>query len=63
MDAIQGLFLLQYYVLTIGLMLGSPNELLWGVDSWGNICNQDNDDIDGAVFPGMDLNGFESVLA
>ncbi|XP_052774226.1 choline transporter-like protein 1 [Mya arenaria] len=33
-----------------GVSLGNPRRLLYGTDSWGNVCNQQND-----VIPGLNM--------
>ena len=37
---------------------GNPNVLVYGTDSYGNVCNQKNDAITGASKSGRDTTGF-----
>ncbi|XP_041359407.1 choline transporter-like protein 1 isoform X2 [Gigantopelta aegis] len=42
--------------------LGSPNHLLYGTDSWGNVCNQENDVIPGSNMSGQDTTGLRNLF-
>ncbi|KAK7100735.1 choline transporter-like protein 1 [Littorina saxatilis] len=53
-----GLGWLFYY--TIGK--GNPNVLIYGTDSYGNVCNQENDVIPGAIKSGRDTSGLKYLF-
>ena len=38
---------------------GNPNVLIYGTDSYGNVCNQENDAIAGASKSGRDTTGLK----
>lgn len=38
----------------LGVRLGDPNRLVYGVDSWGNVCSKQNGRIDGVLKSGKD---------
>ncbi|XP_060603874.1 choline transporter-like protein 1 [Ruditapes philippinarum] len=38
----------------ISVKQGNPYRLVYGVDSYGNVCNQKNDKIDGVFYSGQD---------
>ncbi|XP_033738048.1 LOW QUALITY PROTEIN: choline transporter-like protein 1 [Pecten maximus] len=39
----------------LGIVRGDPYRLIYGVDSWGNTCNRNNDPITGAIHSGKDM--------
>ncbi|XP_063413197.1 choline transporter-like protein 1 isoform X1 [Mytilus trossulus] len=45
------------YVAYIGINKGDPYKMIYGVDSWGNICNRDNEPIPGAPMSGRNMIG------
>ncbi|KAK3091614.1 hypothetical protein FSP39_021199 [Pinctada imbricata] len=45
------------YVAYLGISTGNPYRLIYGVDSWGNVCNQKNDPINGVSESGKDMTG------
>jgi hypothetical protein len=49
--------LFQGYVGYLGLLSGNPNRMFFGVDSWGNVCNQPNAPIPNATHSGKDMTG------
>ncbi|XP_064625864.1 choline transporter-like protein 1 isoform X2 [Lineus longissimus] len=50
------------YVGYLGVMSGNPNRLLFGVDSWGNVCNQPNTPIPNATNSGKDMTGLMNTF-
>ncbi|CAC5407572.1 SLC44A1 [Mytilus coruscus] len=45
------------YVAYIGISKGDPYKMIYGVDSWGNICNRKNEPIPGAPMSGRNMIG------
>ncbi|KAK6180571.1 hypothetical protein SNE40_012702 [Patella caerulea] len=43
------------YVSYLGFISGNPNRLIYGTDSWGNVCSQNNDKIPGSNLSGQDM--------
>ncbi|KAL3869724.1 hypothetical protein ACJMK2_042373 [Sinanodonta woodiana] len=43
------------YVSYLGIHQGNPYRIVYGVDSWGNVCSQKNDKIAGVALSGIDM--------
>ncbi|XP_005105171.2 choline transporter-like protein 1 [Aplysia californica] len=50
------------YVLYYAINKGNPQLLFYPTDSFGNVCNQDNDPIDGAALSGRDTSGLKKLF-
>ncbi|XP_013398047.1 choline transporter-like protein 1 isoform X2 [Lingula anatina] len=49
------------YVSYLGITKGNPNMLVYGVDSWGNVCNQKNEIIPNVTSSGKDMTGIANL--
>ena len=47
----------QIYVAAFSLVNGDGWRLLYGYDSYGNVCNKKNEKIGNMTFSGMDMTG------
>ena len=47
----------QAYVAYRGISQGDPYRLIYGVDSWGNVCDRKNEPIPGIPLSGRDMVG------
>lgn len=45
----------QGYVAYLGVTKGDPYRLLYGVDSWGNVCGRNNTPIENVSLSGLDM--------
>ncbi|KAK3611726.1 hypothetical protein CHS0354_037305 [Potamilus streckersoni] len=43
------------FIMYRSLQLGNPNRLIYGVNSWGNVCNQGNKKIQNVSLSGLDI--------
>nr|KAG5709578.1 hypothetical protein BaRGS_001628 [Batillaria attramentaria] len=50
------------YVFHYAMSKGNPYLLVYGTDSYGNVCNQENDPIPGASKSGRDTTGLEKLF-
>ncbi|KAK3770327.1 hypothetical protein RRG08_029980 [Elysia crispata] len=50
------------YVVHYSVNKGNPQLLFYGTDSWGNVCNQENDAIDGVAVSGRDTRGLRKLF-
>ncbi|GFN97324.1 choline transporter-like protein 1 [Plakobranchus ocellatus] len=57
-----GFLLVLAYVIHYSVDKGNPKLLFYGTDSWGNVCNQKNDAIDGVNSSGRDTRGHKKLF-
>ena len=53
------LCLIQGWLFYYAMGKGNPKVLIYGTDSYGNVCNQENDAIAGASKSGRDTTGLK----
>jgi hypothetical protein len=46
----------------LGVHLGDPDRLVYGVDSWGNVCSKRNGQIDGVSRSGKDCTNLRYTI-
>lgn len=51
------IWIFQGYVSYYGVSRGDPYRFIYGTDSWGNICNRDNEAIPEAPYSGKNMIG------